>query len=371
MKRFVLQFVILLSAIGAYAQDVIVMKNGDIIQSKVQEITSTEIKYKKFSNLDGPIYTIEKTTVLSINYENGEKELITSNDVAVKEESTVPAVEIGLPDEESNQTVLNYVNGSDVTYVGEEDKREKKANYFYCKLGALESSQFVNKDIEISMGIKNGDDEVAERMRTNIKAKTSDCRTKLYVRVKNKTDKTIYIDLANTFFKRGEQSSPFYSPQVTSTTNVGSTGASVNLGAVTGGLLNGVNVGGGKSSASTTVTYAQRIIAIAPMSSQDLEPQYIFNFDHQPTYPGFSTKRTFVYYHAKCKRGEEFCWDYNSSPLKCGTYLTYSFDENFSAKSNMNIDLYLAKIIAGSANVWNGKVDLSSNAPLVFKAYLP
>lgn len=56
------------------AQDVIVKKDGSTIQSKVMEITDTEIKYKKWSNQDGPLYSIGRSEILSINYQNGEVE---------------------------------------------------------------------------------------------------------------------------------------------------------------------------------------------------------------------------------------------------------------------------------------------------------
>ena len=56
------------------AQDVIVMKDQSTVMSKVLEITSTEIKYKKWNNQEGPTYSINRTEVVSINYENGEVE---------------------------------------------------------------------------------------------------------------------------------------------------------------------------------------------------------------------------------------------------------------------------------------------------------
>ena len=58
----------------AMAQDVIVKKDGSTIISRVIEITQAEVKYKRFSNLNGPTYTILKSEVQVINYENGEKE---------------------------------------------------------------------------------------------------------------------------------------------------------------------------------------------------------------------------------------------------------------------------------------------------------
>ena len=73
MKQFFL-FLLLLCSASISAQDIIVKKDGSTILSKVIEIGSTEIKYKKFSNLNGPTYSITKVEILSINYENGEKE---------------------------------------------------------------------------------------------------------------------------------------------------------------------------------------------------------------------------------------------------------------------------------------------------------
>ena len=66
-------------SIIAHAQDVIVKKDGNTITSKVTEITSSEIKYKKFSNQNGPTYTIGKNEVNYINYENGERETINAS----------------------------------------------------------------------------------------------------------------------------------------------------------------------------------------------------------------------------------------------------------------------------------------------------
>ena len=65
---------LLMASVGARAQDIIVKKDGSTITSKVLKITANEIEYKKFTNQDGPTYTVEKSEVLSINYENGERD---------------------------------------------------------------------------------------------------------------------------------------------------------------------------------------------------------------------------------------------------------------------------------------------------------
>ena len=74
MKKILLALVLLASALTVSAQDVIVKKDGSTILSKVIEIGTTEVKYKKWNNQNGPNYTIAKSDVQAINYENGEKE---------------------------------------------------------------------------------------------------------------------------------------------------------------------------------------------------------------------------------------------------------------------------------------------------------
>ena len=63
----------------ATAQDVIVRTDNSTVLSKVLEISSTEIKYKKWDNQDGPIYSIDRSEVISINYQNGEVETFSGN----------------------------------------------------------------------------------------------------------------------------------------------------------------------------------------------------------------------------------------------------------------------------------------------------
>lgn len=72
--RKLLVCLLLLCAASVSAQDVIVKKDGSTILSKVLEVGQDEVKYKNFSNLDGPTYTIRKSELQSINYQNGAKD---------------------------------------------------------------------------------------------------------------------------------------------------------------------------------------------------------------------------------------------------------------------------------------------------------
>jgi hypothetical protein len=58
------------------AQDVIFKNDKTELKTKVSEITETGIKYKKWDNIDGPVYTISRSEVFMILYSNGQKEII-------------------------------------------------------------------------------------------------------------------------------------------------------------------------------------------------------------------------------------------------------------------------------------------------------
>lgn len=75
VRRGLVVFLLLVfSSFLVFAEDVLVLRNGDIINVVVKEITPSEIKYQKANNLNGPIYTISKADAISIKYANGETE---------------------------------------------------------------------------------------------------------------------------------------------------------------------------------------------------------------------------------------------------------------------------------------------------------
>ena len=60
-----------------FAQDIIVTvdsKTESRIRAKVTEVTADEIKYKNYDNQDGPVYSLPKSVVSAIIYENGNVE---------------------------------------------------------------------------------------------------------------------------------------------------------------------------------------------------------------------------------------------------------------------------------------------------------
>ena len=73
MKAFCIFIVVFLAA-GIYSaagQDLIVQRDGSMIEAMVVEISPMEIRYRNFGHLDGPIFVIMAADVLSIRFENG------------------------------------------------------------------------------------------------------------------------------------------------------------------------------------------------------------------------------------------------------------------------------------------------------------
>ena len=74
MKKVILLVVFGLLCVHIYAQDIIVKKDGRVIKAKVLELTETDILYKNYTKLDGRTYSTRIENVLSLTYENGQKE---------------------------------------------------------------------------------------------------------------------------------------------------------------------------------------------------------------------------------------------------------------------------------------------------------
>ncbi len=71
--RNILVLLMLLCSINMFAQDVIVKKDGSTIVCRVIELNDSEIIYKKWSDLNGSNYVMDKSLASAINYENGKK----------------------------------------------------------------------------------------------------------------------------------------------------------------------------------------------------------------------------------------------------------------------------------------------------------
>ena len=107
MKKILSLIFLLCAVISVSAKDVIVKKNADVVEAKILEISSSEIKYKKLSNPNGPTFSIKISEVSSVIYENGEVESFTKK----KQLEDKQVVE----NKSTNNTSMNSISSNDNT----------------------------------------------------------------------------------------------------------------------------------------------------------------------------------------------------------------------------------------------------------------
>jgi hypothetical protein len=70
--------------------DVIILKNGTVIRSKVLEIGTQEIKYKRSDQIDGPVYVVYRAEIYAISYGDNTQDYILPPDSTTFYDPTNP-----------------------------------------------------------------------------------------------------------------------------------------------------------------------------------------------------------------------------------------------------------------------------------------
>lgn len=79
MRKFILLTIATIFFIAsATAQDIIVFRDTNEVAAKVTAIAQDNVSYKRWDNLDGPVYTVNKADVFYIKYQNGLKDIFES-----------------------------------------------------------------------------------------------------------------------------------------------------------------------------------------------------------------------------------------------------------------------------------------------------
>ena len=87
MKKTILLLTAVLCSLFSFSQDLIIKKNGEEIKAKVEELSGETVKYRKFENITGPLYNIDRKEVFQIRYENGTVENIATAKQAIPVET--------------------------------------------------------------------------------------------------------------------------------------------------------------------------------------------------------------------------------------------------------------------------------------------
>ena len=331
---------------SASAQDMIVKKNGTIIKAKVIKVGSSEVEYKKWTNQNGPIYSISVNELFAINYQNGEKDMFETNQNKKKKKKESINGEINSPKEipailASDNSILIKSYTNQVLQAKKPRFKEKQARLMYPVYGITCNSVLSDSHITISFS----------KVYTKYNSKYIPESVVGYsISIENKSDETIYIDLANSFKIDDMGNSISYFSNKTYTTNKSSSsGGSLNLGAVTGAigmggavgtLANGVNVGGGSTKGTSVTETEERIMIIPPHGKRTLPLEKE------------STKKDIIEKPEKFRPNKRFSainimlhqykdiYTEENSPSKYRRIITYSTNPNFDTYTRLNVCIF-------------------------------
>ncbi len=106
MKKIILTTLTTIGTLTfSFSQDVITKKSGEDIQAKILEVAQNEIKYKKFDNQNGPSFSIAKSDILIVRYQNGTKDVFSD---ATKSTETTTVSSIDMRAKARQDAMTNY-----------------------------------------------------------------------------------------------------------------------------------------------------------------------------------------------------------------------------------------------------------------------
>ncbi len=344
-------------SVNIHAQDVIVKKDGSTILSKVLEVNTADIKYKKFSNPNGPTYTIGKSEILAINYENGEKDdfgtfqnkNVNNNDENIERQSSQKMIE-KKPSENNSRLIEKY--RGEIQFATKPSNKDAK--WFFPIMAVSDSSLMSNDEIEmrfVPAMVYDGNRD--------------DYNLRHYIEIENKTNKTIYIDLANTFRIYTDNTyKSYYDTEQTSVSHGNSSGAAVGLGGIAsvlgiggiaGTLANSITVGGSSQNSVMTTYSKERIKAIPPHATANLT-EYEQIKIKKDNYKTISDLEEWGFYlphqRGEVKKDGHNFYDENNSPYTNKYIITYSTSQDFSTYSMLNAKVYARCIIGSHYSTW-------------------
>jgi hypothetical protein len=337
--RFLLNLFAICMPIVAFAQDIIVLKTGDIIQTKVIEIGQDDIKYKKSSNLNGPIYSESKSSVLSIRYENGEVDKFnqepTSQSANTNGNASEPIKAQPSDDNQENKAKYEIIPRFNTK------SSDKAAKNFFPIMAFTDSSVISTNELSIIMDP------------TAVMFFDGGWKVKLgySILLVNKTNKPIYIDRANCFRRFNDLTTQSYYDNKQTTVSHGDTSSS-GIGIGIGSGI-GIGIGGSSSSSYAENHNVERFLAIGPKSKANLQDyEYVrlsenkakFKLISDIEYWGFNLYKKS---NTPIKEGEIKEYSESDSPYSNCYFITYSTDPEFKNAYTIEFELY-AKYIVGA-----------------------
>lgn len=345
--------------------------------------------YNTENKADADIKRMEKDKVLMVKRQDGStlnlyeaaqlvaKQASAAAETAERGLVMVKTVDLDDAARKANEEAIAQVN-AEITYQPGEGEEDKDADRVLLNLSIKDGS--VLDDGNIKINLIRGMMLRSKSKPDEFKDIDNDFVYGLYnpaiaVRVENKSDRTVYVDLGNSFFVRMGQSYCYYVPSSTTLSSSSSSGVGVNLGSVAGALniggvvgqlAGGVNVGGSSTNGGSTTTYAQRVISIPPKASYDFSAMYMFGNEDASIIQGLKYSVDLMqskylsclrmsYQQDELKNGTHYMYTADNSPINMSAIVAYSFSEDCASERVISANMYLKDVIGVKYNKWTLK----------------
>lgn len=163
------------------------------------------------------------------------------------------------------------------------------------------------------------------------------------VKLENLTEDMIYIDLGASFLLRGKKAQMLWDNRQTFNTNSSSYGGATSI----GNLAFGLTLGGSRTSSTTTVQQAERILRMPPFSEEvftipvySADMEWIFEKKANSSWYG----NTLAIY-TQLEIGQEIKYDISSSRLTGKFFFKYGLEENSANSHKTNVSFFANKIV--------------------------
>lgn len=372
--------------------DVLVMADGTTMQVHNIEPASKWIYYTESPDADAPIRKVAVDKVFAYKIGDGAMTTVAPAAAAPQEpaESADPAAPRRLdavPAADNTAAIAAY-NSPEIRLKKPKSETDKlKYCTDFITLWGI-GSESVLSDGNVSISFRADVKKIKGRFFPYYK-----------IKVTNKTDGPVYIDLANSFRLGANGSAePYFTGSVYSESSTKSRGIGLNLGAVTGALgiggaagtlAGGIGIGQGSSNTATITSQEQRILMIPPRASVYMPPvkfsngsKIIDQFDVfffrttdvpknsmgvEGDFLRFDESRP--YFNAMSAPGalDDAEWNRDriaaplgwprefteaDSPKKLMRLITYSTNQDFSTYTVLPVSIFLRGVV-GSSQRWN------------------
>lgn len=231
-------------------QDLIITESGETIKACNIEISSNAIFYQTSDAADSNIHRISLSDVMLIKYADGSKWMPGQADSqeSVTKKTSDNNNPVSYVDEAANKAAIAKASPDKVSYIGDRDG--KAASEILMLFAPTADALLADKNLEIAV-------------RTQIPAKGYDGKLHytfsnrpIDIFLTNRSDKTLYIDLGDTYLINNGQSMKYYTPGAVSNSKTTGIGAGVGIGIF--------SVGAMQSNTQSITTFTERILPIPP-----------------------------------------------------------------------------------------------------------